>query len=84
MSLGELYQIFQMLVGGGLGALAIGFLYRQKKISQERDRLRADAKREKLKNDEKAIVDKMYSMPIDKLVNSAPVIRPSDDPEGND
>ncbi len=71
MSLGELYQIFQMIVGTGLGAILLGFFYHQKRILQERDRLLAEQKREKLKNDEKSIGEKFDSMSRNELLKSA-------------
>ncbi len=81
MSLGQLYQLFQIIVGGGLGAIVLGFVYRQKKIIEERDRLLAEQKREKLKNDEKEISNKIDSMPLADLVNSAAVNRSGNDSE---
>ncbi len=84
MDLVSIITLVKLLTGGGIFALILAYIHRFAAVKLERDRLIAEAKREKLKNDEKEITNKINSMPLDELVSNAPVIRSSDDPKRDD
>ncbi len=67
----NILEILKLLFSSGIVSIIMLFVYRQKRITEERDRLLEQQKRRKLIDDEEAIKKKFDEMPLDELVDSA-------------
>lgn len=75
MNLSDYLEILKLVASGSVVAVILSWVHNQAKIRQERDRLLQEQRISKLKDDEKRLVQKIFNMPLDKLVDSAKDIK---------